>query len=225
MSLIRLSDINRQGGPMAHLSTLAERLWFWLLHQRSWILISHLAGVLNVRADVASRWRDDRSEWMLSEDAFAHVEAAFGPHTVDLFASRRNTQLPRFFSRWLDPDSAATDAMQRPWAAEGNPYCHPPIIMIPQVLAKVKKDKCEITLVAPVWASQAWISDLLALSVALPQLLLAEGLMEPCLPSATPIRQPGWQTAVWRLSGDATRPKVTSEELRSALWPPSHRGS
>ena len=54
-----------------------------------------------MRADRASRWRDDRQEWRLSEQAFELVERAFGPHTVDLFASRRNAMLPRFFSRWL----------------------------------------------------------------------------------------------------------------------------
>ena len=87
-----------------------------------------------------------------------------------------------------------------------------------KVLAKLKADKAEITLVAPVWASQPWITDLLQLSVAMPQLLLAEGLMEPCLKTRFPITQPGWQTAIWRLSGDASAPKVSNPELRSALW-------
>ena len=60
---------------------------------------------------------------------------SFGLHTVDLFASRRNTLLPRFFSRWL-PDAAATDALSRSWTAEGNCYAHPLIIMIPKVRAR-----------------------------------------------------------------------------------------
>jgi len=214
-----VSYISRQGGPMEHLSVLAENLWFWLLAQKSWILVRHLAGILNVRADKASRWRDDRQEWRLSDEAFGEVEQAFGPHTIDLFASRRNTQLPRFFSRWLDPDSAATDALKRPWLCEGNAYAHPPIAIIPQVIAKLKAEGSEITLVAPVWASQAWISDLLQLSVALPRLLLSETLVEPCLPTRHPISQPGWMTAVWRISGDDSRPKVTNEALRAALWP------
>ena len=214
-----ISYIRKMGGPSPHLSQIAERLWFWLLRQRSWILVSHIAGVLNVRADRASRWKDDRSEWRLSSDAFRCVEDAFGPHSVDLFASRRNTQLPRFFSRWLDPDSSATDAMARPWLREGNPYAHPPIVMIPKILEKVKAERCEITLVAPVWASQAWISDLLDMSVAVPRLLLSENLMEAVLPSATKTSQPGWTTAVWRISGDVSKTKVTTSALRSALWP------
>jgi hypothetical protein len=177
--------------------------------------------VLNVRADVASRWRDDRSEWRLSDEAFGIVEDLFGPHTIDLMASRRNTQLARFFSRWLDPAAAATDALIRPWAAEGNCYCHPPINMIRKVLEKLKLEGCEITLVAPVWATQPWISDLLDMSVATPRLLLCENLMEAVLPTKFKTSQPGWATAAWRLSGNASSAKVTSERLRAALWPSS----
>ena len=214
-----IAYINRQGGPVPSLSALAERLWKWLLRQQCWIHCKHLAGVLNVRADKASRWRDDRQEWRLSDEAFEKVEDLFGPHTVDLFASRRNTLLPRFFSRWLDPEAAATDALSRSWALEGNPYAHPPIGLIAKVLDKLREDKCELTLVAPVWASQAWITSLIDMSVALPTVLLCQHLFEApscCLIDNDSV---GWRTAVWRLSGDASRTKVCRSRLRSVLWP------
>ena len=179
----------------------------------------HLAGVLNWRADRASRWRDDRQEWRLSDEAFGAVQQHFGPHTVDLFASRRNTLLPRYFSRWLDPQSAATDAFSRPWKLEGNPYAHPPIALISKVIKKVREEQCELTLVAPVWATQTWMTDLLEMSVAPPAILLAENLFEPVLPSRFVCQQPGWTTAVWRICGDASRPKALRSELRDALWP------
>jgi len=175
--------------------------------------------VLNVRADKASRWRDDRQEWRLSDEAFGKVEELFGPHTVDMFASRRNTLLPRFFSRWLDPEAAATDALSRSWALEGNPYAHPPIGLIAKVLDKLREDKCELTLVAPVWASQAWITSLIDMSVSLPTVLLCQHLFEA--PSSCLIDNDsvGWRTAVWRLSGDASRTKVCRSRLRNVLWP------
>jgi hypothetical protein len=86
-------------------------------------------------------------------------------------------------------------------------------------LTKVKDEKCELTLVAPVWASQAWIADLMDMSVATPRLLLCKNLMEPTLATRQPNSQPGWVTAVWRLSGDASKTKVTAARLRRALWP------
>ena len=213
-----VSYINRMGGSLPHISALAERLWKWLLQRGSYMQAEHLAGVLNVRADRASRWRDDRSEWRLSSQAWALVEHLHGPHTVDLFASRRNAQLPRYFSRWQDPDAATTDAFKQPWTQEVNAYAHPPIVLIPRVLDKLVQDKAEITLVAPVWASQAWLPRMMDMSVQLPQLLLCKTLVEPCLPSRWPTVQPGWQTAVWRLSGDGSSLKASRAEVRAALW-------
>ena len=213
-----VSYINRMGGSNPAISDLAERLWSWLLQMGSFMQAEHLAGVLNVRADVASRWRDDRSEWRLSEQAWSVVERRFGPHTVDLFASRRNAQLPRYFSRWQDPDAALTDAFKQPWAREVNPFAHPPISIIPRVLDKVREEKVEITLVAPVWASQAWLPRLMEMSVELPKLLLCRTLVEPCLPTRWPIVQPGWQTAVWRISGADCSSKASARAVRSALW-------
>ena len=214
-----IAYIRHQGGPKLELSAPAEKFWRWLLSIGSWTTATHLAGVLNVRADRASRWRDDRSEWRLSDRAFAEVERLYGPHTVDLFASRRNALLPRFFSRWLDPESAATDAMQRPWHLEGNPYGHPPIAMIPKIITKLKQERSEITLVAPLWPTQAWISDLMDLSVDVPHLLLCKNVLQSWTTSPSRSRQPGWSTVVWRLSGDASKTKVTRARLRRVLWP------
>ena len=57
------------------------------------------------------------------------------------------------------------------------------------------------------------------LSIALPHLLLCETLVEPVLPTKFEIKQPGWTTAVWRLSGDTSVPRVSVTALRAALWP------
>ena len=215
-----ISYIQHQGGPQPVLSALALKLWFWLLSQGLWLYCTHLAGVLNVRADRASRWRDDRSEWRLSQEAWLQIEDLHGPHSVDLFASRRNTQCRRFFSRYLDPDAAACDALlpARDWNEEHNCFAHPPYVLIPRVLDKVVQDACEITLVAPLWASQSWIVPLMELSVALPRVLTAEYLMEPVLASRHPPRQPQWATFVWRISGDTSAIKVPQQQLRTALF-------
>ena len=217
-NMTAVSYINRMGGSNPAISLLAERLWSWLLSMGSFMQAEHLAGVLNVRADKASRWRDDRSEWRLSAQAWQVVQRLHGPHTVDLFASRRNAQLPRYFSRWQDPDAASTNALEQPWGSEVNAYAHPPIVLIPRVLDKLVEDRAEITLVAPVWASQAWLPRLMEMSVELPKLLLCRTLVEPCLPTRWPIVQPGWQTAVWRISGADCSSKASARAVRSALW-------
>ena len=211
--------LNKQGGSNPKLSFYAERMWKWLLQRGAWLSCRHLAGVLNVRADTASRWRDDRSEWRLSHEAWRLVEDLHGPHSVDAFATRRNTQLPRFYSRWLDPDASEVDALKQAWELEENLFAHPPIAMVPKVLAKLRECRATITLVAPVWASQVWLAELLDMSVELPTLLLCETLVEPVFPTKFKVVQPGWTTAVWRLSGDISVPKVSVAALRAVLWP------
>ena len=211
--------IRHQGGPLRTLSVLAEALWKWLLRRGCWIQVSHLAGILNVAADAASRWLDDRSEWRLSRQAFQQVQDRFGPHSIDLFASRRNTMLPRFFSRYLDPSAAAHDAFRQDWAVERNAYAHPPYILIPRILEKVRRDKATITLVAPLWAAQSWMVDLIELSVQLPQILVAKTLVEPAVPQRWVPTQPSWATCVWRISGSdlSSTPKTSLAELRTVL--------
>ena len=213
-----VANINHMGGSVQRLSELAESLWRFLLKRGSWMQARHLAGVLNVRADLASRWTDDRSEWRLSEQAWSLVEATFGPHSVDVMASRRNTMLPRFFSRWIEPDAAEWDALRQDWALEDNVYCHPPFIMIPQVLAHVRKCKCEITLIAPLWASQPWMPTLMEMSCRMPQLLLCETLVEPTSVIKGTATQPGWSTAVWRVSGESCSTEAFRASVSSKLW-------
>ena len=214
-----MAYINHQGGPVPTLSTLAESLWRWLLRRGLWCRARHLAGVLNVRADVASRWQDDRSEWRLSDEAWSQVQTAFGPHSTDLFASRRNALCLRYFSRWLDPEAAENDAFAHDWSKEDNAYAHPPYSLLGKVLTKVKQDKATITLVAPVWAAQSWFARLLDMSVEAPRLILCDRLCEPTRAGSLPIRQPRWATAVWRISGCCSKPAATLQELRQALFP------
>ena len=53
---------------------------------------------LNERADFLSRIID-YDDWQLNPVVFSELEEAWGPHSVDHFASFHNCQLPRFNSR------------------------------------------------------------------------------------------------------------------------------
>ena len=127
--------------------------------------------------------------------------------------------LPRFFSRYLDPSAAAHDAFRQDWAVEKNAYAHPPYILIPRILEKVRRDKATITLVAPLWAAQSWMVDLIELSVQLPQILMAKTLVELAVPQRWVPTQPSWATCVWRISGSdlSSTPKTSLAELRTVL--------
>ena len=61
----------------------------------------HIAGQLNVLADLASRMGQMvPSEWALSKEAFQWVQmsSSWGPVIVDMFANDKNHRLERYFS-------------------------------------------------------------------------------------------------------------------------------
>ena len=157
-------------------------MWEWLLTQGTLATPLHKRGVDNTRADAPSRWRGDRNEWQLDPEVFQIRDHLWGPHDIDLFASRTNTQLPVFMSRDPSPDAVAFDALRQDWTLYGNPYVNPPAILIPHVLRRLREHQCSVTLVAPVWQMRPWIGALMALSTAPPLMLRHEGLFQPTLP-------------------------------------------
>ena len=206
-----MAHVNRQGGRFDHLSLVAEEFWEWLLLQGSHCLAVFVAGIENVRADAGSRALGGRKEWQLSPEVFEMIQVAFGPHDTDLFAARTNALLPRYYSYHADPDAAGRDALNQDWTKDGNLFCHPPFAMIPLVLRRIRETGVSITLVAPLWPAQPWISALMALSCAPPLLLPQQNLLRPTIAAQQDGKgQPAWRTAAWRLCGKASLPKVFS---------------
>lgn len=68
------------------------------------IIAADISGVLNTETDEVSRKSELPTEWKLNEIIFTGIldQLAFYP-SVDLLASRVNTQLKRFFSYRPDP--------------------------------------------------------------------------------------------------------------------------
>ena len=105
----------------------------------------------NQQADFLSRIVD-KDDWSLHPDLFQILDAKWGPHTIDRFASYFNTQLPRFNSRFWNPGVEAVDAFTCDWKDENNWWC-PPIYLIPRVLRHAQKTHAKGTLIVPQWFS------------------------------------------------------------------------
>ena len=80
------------------------------------------------------------------------IDKAWGPHTVDHFASYYNTKLPRFNSRFWNPGAEGVDSFTINWHGENNWLC-PPIYLIPHVIHHAQKCAASGTLVVPEWPS------------------------------------------------------------------------
>ena len=124
------------------------------------------------------------------------MQELFGPHSVDLFATRDNRLLPRFVSWRPDPESVATDAFMFPLKGE-NPYCFSPVACIPRLLREVLHQQATVTLIAPDW-STPWMPDLRRMLIA------------------PPVRLPEKPISV--VSSDFQNWKLTCFRISGSLW-------
>lgn len=106
---------------------------------------------------------------MLNSNIFdALCKRLFFP-SVDLFASRINTQLKNYVSWNPDPGSLFFDAFTINWQQLSTIYAFPPFSIIDRVLQKIKQDRAEGILIVPCWETQLWLPVLMRMCVAPPK--------------------------------------------------------
>ena len=164
--------LNNMGSARSpELDAAIKESWDWALQRDIWLSAAHIPGKLNVEADEESRKTESRLEWKLNEDLFTETvtNLSFTP-TVDLFASRINKQLDRFFSYRPDPEAEVIDAFSVDWG-DIKFYAFPPFNIINRVLQKVVADEATGIIIVPEWPTQIWyhmLSDLTIDSFILP---------------------------------------------------------
>ena len=146
------------------LNTLCKIIWEWAIKSRLWLTAAHIAGKLNVEADLASRTNDHETEWMLNRSSLLDALKKLNrTPDVDIFASRLNKQFPVYVSFKPDPGATAVDAFSLSWS-DKNVYAFPPFSVIPAMLKKLQEDKATGVCVLPDWPTQAWYPKALAMA-------------------------------------------------------------
>ena len=85
---------------------------------------------------------------------------------IDLFASNRHHQLPRYYSVYVDDRAAlGHNAFAYVWDPGVCLYANPPWTLIVRVLDKIAKDGSRVLLVTPHWQEAPWYELLLELTV------------------------------------------------------------
>ncbi len=178
----------------------------------------HIPGSLNVLADSLSRRSPVNTEWMLAKEVALRVIQEWGSPQVDLFATRRNNQLPVFVSPVPDTLALDYDALSVDWTGL-DLYAFPPPILLGRVLAKVRRQPCRMTLVAPGWTAQSWFPRLFPLLVEVPvRLPVFPGLLSQLTPKVWH-KTPGvFRLHAWRLSSIPCEAEEFLERLPS--WSP-----
>jgi hypothetical protein len=206
------------------LNDLASQLWHSAIEKNIFIRAVYIPGKLNVEADWASRYFEDRSDWKLARPVFERLEGLFGPLTIDLFASFHNKQISVYYSWFPDPGALAVDAFEQHWPRTGA-YAFPPINLIARVLQVVVQQECSLLLIAPCWPHQPWFPLLLqllsddprSLSHNLDLLQHPRGLIHPML------RAQSLHLTAWPLSGQQVKQNNYRQRLQNLSTTPFAR--
>ena len=207
------------------LSRLGARMYDWMETHRLQASFRHLAGILNVESDRLSRVAWSHIEWKLMPRLFHKVCQVLQLRVeYDLFASRQNRQVRRFFSWSHDFESVGCDSLSHPWSMKQTLYAYPPPILIGRVLQKVHQECVnDLLLVAPVWPTQAWWPALLHLLVEVPLLLPNRNwIVED--PGGAPAWPGRWSLCVFRLSGSTQKQMAFRHQLWRECGHPTRRG-
>lgn len=212
-NITTVAYLRNSGGYYPHLNSIARHILLRLLHLGVASTFQHLRGVLNVVADALSRGRyvptlslqhgqPDHDDWSLSPRAFAYIDAAWGPHTVDRFARARSRLLPRFWSRTLEPGCEGVNSLTADWAQDNN-FVNAPFNMLLQVLAHIMTCRARATVVLPYWPAQPWWTILKRIAVAWCPLSPSDILPSQGSVLPEPLRNPAWRLLAVRV--DASR--------------------
>ena len=193
--------VNHLGGTRSEkLNKVALSLWEWCIQRRLWVKAEYIPGRQNLHADWESRHTKDTSDWKLRPDFTQLLFKTVMNCSVDLFASRHNHQLSRYWSRKHDPSCEGVNAFTKDWAVEMS-YAFPPFCLIGMCLQKCQREQAELLLIAPAWPNQPWYALLLRMLFKNPVLLPTVGnLLTNPLDQPHPL-QASLRLAAWPITG------------------------
>jgi len=199
-SMVALGVLQAQSSPSIALMDEYRLLHAVLEELNVELRHEYIQSALNVWADRLSR-EVDSTDWSLAPAAYRRLDAQYGPHSVDLFATELNTRCVRFYSKDLTPGALGANALHFNWAGE-NAWANPPFNLLGAVLDKVIREQLTATVVAPVWKAQPWWARALEACVEWQMLPPAEGVYRGApSPATRPTASPFWRTAVFRFRG------------------------
>ena len=113
-----------------------------------------ISRVYNSKADALSR-RLDQDDWFVHDGMFRFLDAKWGPHDVDRFASNLNNKCRRFNSKWWVPGVEAVNCFDQDWQGVNN-WLVPPPSGVLKSLKKLQSDYAVGTLIIPEWESASF---------------------------------------------------------------------
>jgi hypothetical protein len=184
------------------MSKVGARFFDWREQHQLQLSCRHIRGVDNVTADALSRREWNSGDWRLDSQLLLRMLRRWNCNiSIDLFASRWNTQAQRFFSWEYDEQAIGVDSLSHAWKGTGTLYAYPPQALLPRLLHKVINEGVyDMVLITPLFPHASWWPTLLQVVTAVPVVL-------PCSrwvttdPAGKPAWSHKWPLVAWRISG------------------------
>ena len=139
------------GSMKLDLHKIARRIFDICVQSGIYLDIQWIPRTLNQQADYISPLIDV-DYWQTTSDLFSSLNERWGQHSVDCFANYYNHKLPRFFSRFWNPNTAGIDFFIQPLRGE-NCWVVPPVSIVSRVLHYMKSQNAVGIVVLPFWPS------------------------------------------------------------------------
>ena len=212
-----MSYIKNIGSRIENLNLISKHIWQWCISKNIWLSATYIPGLIN-EADLPSTIFDDSTEWVLNKDIFNAIAQEFGSPDIDMFASRLNKQIQKFISWKPDPDAMAIDAFAIRWS-ENLIYAFPPFGLTGRLVQKVRLDKAEVVLVAPIWITQNWYTAVLQMLVMDPLFLIVTDKTLK-IPQSDKVHSlvNKLHLMICRISGDPSKREIYQASLLKSSW-------
>ena len=96
------------GSMKLGLHKMARRIFDICIRSGIHLEVQWISRTSNQQADYISRLIDT-DDWQITEEFFLFLDDLWGPHGVDCFANYYNHKIPRYFSRFWNPNSSGVD--------------------------------------------------------------------------------------------------------------------
>jgi hypothetical protein len=102
-----------------------------------------------LKADAISKGIDT-DNWEVSRSDYNHLNALFGPFSIDLFATCDNAKATRFYSRSWEIGTQGVDSFAQNWHGECA-YVAPPVSLVMRTIRKIAITVMSGILIIPLW--------------------------------------------------------------------------
>ncbi|KAK3086454.1 hypothetical protein FSP39_018665 [Pinctada imbricata] len=147
-------SIIEKGSMKQDLQQIALRIFNMCLTNNISLYTEWVPRTENEKADQISRIID-HDDWGVSMSIFQYLDALWGPHEIDFFASCTNNKLPVFYSRYWMPGATGIDAFTVDWHGV-NGWFVPPVCIISRVLGYMRQCCAFGTVILPCWQSASF---------------------------------------------------------------------